>query len=84
MIRRFCVVSLLAAVVAAPLAAVVVLVAWFGMDHAGVGPVSPAHWSGQTFVASFDILVVLMWLPCASWISWMRAAPRDVASGANG
>lgn len=73
MIRRFCFASLIAAVVAAPIATVVVLVAWFEMDHAVAAPVSPAHWSGQMFVTTFDVLVLLMWLPCASWISRMRA-----------
>jgi hypothetical protein len=73
MIRRSCFAVALAALVAAPLAAAVVLVSWFRMTHAGGVPLSPAHWSSQTFVTSFDVLVLLMWLPCASWISRMRA-----------
>ncbi len=72
--------GLLAAVVSTPLAAAIVLVHWLSMEPAIAVSMSPALWSGRSFVATFDVLVILTWLPCATWISRLSARRRVPAA----
>jgi hypothetical protein len=62
---------LLAATISTPLAFGVVAMQWARMDLGGAAafPLSAAVWSARTFIASFDMLVLITWLPCAIWIS---------------
>ena len=56
--------TLLAALVAAPLAAIAVFIRWSAIaDHWPADGITPAMWSARTFLAYFDIGVAVLFLP---------------------
>lgn len=68
--------ALLAAFVSAPLAVAIVIADWVWMEHEVAQSMSAALWSGRAFTAWFDVLMLVTWLPCASWVSRRLARVR--------
>lgn len=70
---------LLAVIVSAPLAVVAVAAAWVVEPDPVrlASATSPAVWSARTFIASFDVLVVLTWLPCVIGVKRLAAGRGD-------
>jgi hypothetical protein len=65
---------LLAAVLSAPLAAAAVVFQAAQLNaEAWSSPVGPAMWSARSFLMYFDLFVPIALVPCAVWMSRLRA-----------
>ena len=65
---------LVAAVLSAPLAAAAVVFQAAQLDsQAWSSPVGPAMWSARSFLMYFDLFVPIALVPCAVWVSRLRA-----------
>lgn len=70
---------MLATVVAAPVAAMGVLVEWVRLGPY-VDTVSPAMWSARTFMPYFDASASLLFLPSVRFLAWVQAKAAGASS----
>jgi hypothetical protein len=77
--KLFFISVLLAAILSGPFAAAAVVYEATHLDRVTLSdPISPAMWSARSFLRYFDLFVALGFVPCALWVSSLRAP------GANG